>query len=1485
MKKYFLYCLLATLIILTAGSVCLLTYLPKIVKNYSAEYLEKYNIGFKAGLISISFPPAVILNKASAWQNDSNFKADKVVLRFNLIKLIKTRNISYSFSEVLLVNPELNIGAISALPFGANSGNTSFGEMLLDWKNAKINILKNGIAINSKLGRLILSKTIDSFETDISASGYGNARIKLVSNKRNQRWNLKVDTNNLTAASGKTSVLLEGAFPVKEHIHGKLKIVSNYGSNMRLEGRGAFKLSGLGNSPSIYSRINLLIFNSGKNILNGNTEIVFSSGIFNIVGFQMAGDSQEISASGFISKENIKVKASFTNILAESLFPSAKGLINADVIASGNLSNPSINASLLGKNLELGPIKSNFVKFDVSYKDKNYKLNGTADLNGPQYNLALNARQSAFNNKKRFSGKMFITGSKKINAGFQISDDQIQLSNCLFFDDLTGKENAAFFFSAGTKENVFNDYKMSVSLTNYPLGKNKMSGNIAFSGKANTYSKIVSGEMNGTNLMISDYLLGQIQAKFVFENDVVSITNIKAMNSISGDINYFTDTGILKGYANLNDFNILNLRIKDLSGKLSGNMRIFGTLTKPQLGFDFKSTNLSYKKIDANLKGRGSLTGDTFKSHGELQILSQEKGRFTININNLSNSPELTSNVAFSNMNITTLNVLTEKLFSFKLPLEGNVKPSFIVIGNLSKLTTTLNIQSDSLLYSGNILPEKWKSLDLSIEMNSSFNSITVNKLDIESADQRISISKGSKMDFSKPGDWGFDCNMELKNYIFGPVTMFGKLGLSGSIKNSKEKLIVASTISTQDLWVNQQNLKDTNMKIQFTSEDNRKIIELIPQKNEKFVTSGKIDISNPKETTFTNFIVAPKSNIKGSYLFKLNGTYSQNNSNLTIEGNNINLDFITGLLDQQMPLSGSTDFTVILKGEIKKPYIAGTINISAGDFYSIPFTNANLQLNYEDNVLELTNARLVRIDNNSKEQLIVSGKGRIPLAFTETVKNSPGDNNINLSFQIEKGDLAILESISDNIKSARGKIEAKLQVSGKADQPIYGGYLIVSNAQIESKSYFNKLENFNLGVAFTDNKLEIKECSGKIGDGTVKLDGYLLLGELFSINEYNLSLNTTGKKGIKIFVPELPIPTNIVFKTMGLEGVIKNYSFADVKTSLQFTGKSESPKLNGYIQLDNAHFCYPPPPNVSGNSFFSTSFKNVVWDVELRPGENTWYENSMMSALLTGKIRLNGNLPGLIVNGSIESQNGNLNYLNKIYELKYALFEVINSECFLQVRAETAGIFTSGAEPTSTGKETGTVEMIIPRSPIGQIAPKFSSAEHPDMSSEKLVQATYGLTDNITPTERNLLLRKQLIRLFDGSLASPLAKRLLQQSGIVDTINVTTVPSAQDETINNTNPSIVDIMSGTRYALQKYITGDLLLGYAITLQEAQQRLNLRHEFELDYRWKGNIFIRGIYGYEPTKSSLIRDGDYQIRIEPQWRFGWPKETEKKNEKK
>ncbi|MFN3966898.1 MAG: translocation/assembly module TamB domain-containing protein, partial [Endomicrobiia bacterium] len=501
----------------------------------------------------------------------------------------------------------------------------------------------------------------------------------------------------------------------------------------------------------------------------------------------------------------------------------------------------------------------------------------------------------------------------------------------------------------------------------------------------------------------------------------------------------------------------------------------------------------------------------------------------------------------------------------------------------------------------------------------------------------------------------------------------------------------------------------------------------------------------------------------------------------------------------------------------------------------------------------------------------------------------SISEEKIDISFQLEKGDLSILETAFDDIKSAEGKIESRLRISGKLSQPQLGGYFIVTDGEINSKKHFNTLRKLNIGIIFSDNKLEIKEFSGRIGDGKFEITGYLVFGEMFEIEEYNLSLETPEKKGLKIFIPELPIPIGQFFKTTKLEELIRNYSFGEPHASLKLVGKKDNVLFKGYIKLDNTHFSYPPPKGSSKGKLLLGPLAKANWDIEIRAGENTWYESELMSANITGSLRITGPYSDLTTNGKIESTKGSINYINKIYEIKHLIFEVIDDECFLQGRAETSAVFSSRELPTpgtqigtiTTTKKIGKVEMNIPRAPLGEIVPQFSSKEYPDMESEKLLQATYGITEDMNARERDILFRKQLIQLIDSSLASPLARNLLRKSGIVDSLRVSYSPFFEKDTVQTDttgSPTVLEMFSGTRYMVEKYLTGDLLLGYAITLGELQKKLDLRHEFELQYRWKGNIFIRGIYGYEPRKTPERED--WQIRVEPQWRFGWPDENKK-----
>ena len=91
---------------------------------------------------------------------------------------------------------------------------------------------------------------------------------------------------------------------------------------------------------------------------------------------------------------------------------------------------------------------------------------------------------------------------------------------------------------------------------------------------------------------------------------------------------------------------------------------------------------------------------------------------------------------------------------------------------------------------------------------------------------------------------------------------------------------------------------------------------------------------------------------------------------------------------------------------------------------------------------------------------------------------------------------------------------------------------------------------------------------------------------------------------------------------------------------------------------------------------------------------------------------------------------------------------------------------------------------------------------------------------------------------------------------------------------------ALPDLLRGTKYTFEKYLTDQMLLGYSVTLDEYLNKLDLKHEIEVAYRWKGNVFLRGLY--ELDSKTLIRPPERRITIEQQWRFGWPKKDDKRS---
>lgn len=252
------------------------------------------------------------------------------------------------------------------------------------------------------------------------------------------------------------------------------------------------------------------------------------------------------------------------------------------------------------------------------------------------------------------------------------------------------------------------------------------------------------------------------------------------------------------------------------------------------------------------------------------------------------------------------------------------------------------------------------------------------------------------------------------------------------------------------------------------------------------------------------------------------------------------------------------------------------------------------------------------------------------------------------------------------------------------------------------------------------------------------------------------------------------------------------------------------------------------------------------------------------------------------VVDGKISSNRGSLNYLGTNFRLRNGVLSIIKDVVYLELLGET--------KITDMNGNTHNINLIIDREKIENIKPRLVSLNDPKLKTEDIISILFGvkkyedkkLYDPAMLKEKDLntsiYLRQQFIKLIDSNFATPLARNILQKTGLVDEVSVSYSPQEQTTQSDISNTTLLSYLKDTKYSFTKYLTDDVLMGYSITLGEKKQRLQLRHELEISYRLKGNIFLRGIYnfGVKDSISTSRYSGETKIGIEPVWRFGGEK---------
>ena len=1449
------------------------THLPGFVRKYLQDYV-RLNLNATSNLskfeiesLYLRLPSSIVLGNVRLENEKFSLFSKSIVLNFNIIEGLFNRNLVNSLREVNLISPKLVIEDIGDLSYPQES---EFKNISVSWRDGEASVSKLGIPRTR--GKIVFSKKVNILDCMLDTKS-GVFSVRFLADKKKDIWKMKV-SGNINFPKINFEMNFSGNFPKEKYASGASGAMNLYLADEKGEnsftGRSTFTVNGFPLNLSFESTLKPLDMKVGGYSMSGEGNLLYSDNKLVLKDFIFSDTTTELKIDGYVGKEELVLNMALSEfsisktLLPYEIFPITELPQNYHISTTLNYARDEMTIRGLIK-----PATGSPGSFSITGKRKEddiifYTKMFSGDKTKIFFNGNINA---AFTEKSKLTGK-FSFNKPDINASGEIivSTEQVVVSGCRI-EQIEKKGLLSFdgtYDLTTAKENLI----VKLEFDNFYYNNNlRLKGALGLSGKVTrTKSISLKGSLSGNDLVLNDFKLKEIACNVLFEKDVLTLRDFKGDGIKSKKFVIDVKNDSIEGDVYVSDLKMKDIKFRgmeDLSFKESAlnlGLSVSGKIPNPEIVFKYSISGLEYNTAKFNISGSGEYRREELGFKGDLSLKTGKKGVYQGKLTNkivLRTGPKLSNidlEVNFQKLDTNTIYNFIKKPSG--LPqIDGELSTNIYLSAGLSNLSGKIDnpdikvhFKSDKLYcQAGKFLPKgEWSYAELDARIEGG-NTFIINNLEIRQGTGKISLLPQSKVKIINADSGEFDLNISLKNVKYVPLTLFGRSNISGEWT----KDAIKGKVMTDNLWVNLYNFEKAKFIFTYKTVEGKKLLTLFSYPDESYEVTGQLDMSNPPKIKFSNI------SIKDDFIFKLNGNYDKEYSDLEIQGTNVNCDALFGIINLNVPLEGNSDFTVLFKGTLDKPFFSGSMNVSSGKFYGVPFSNANVQFNSQGNMLNIQSVRLVKL-KNGKEQMVLIGNGRLPLPLTEEVKEKSLYEQIYFNLILSEGDLSILESMSDRIKSATGAVRTRVELSGTIDNPSFKGFLKIDGGTILSKQYINKLERLNVDIEFINNKIKVNEFTGKIGEGQFQLTGNVSLAKLFELNECDLTLKTVDEKGIKISVPELPIPSSPLLKR-----VISASSFGDPTFNLTLKGKKGNLKFAGYVQLDNTHFSYPPLEEAKKSPFIKDLSGNTKWDLEIRSGKNTWYENELINSSIDGALKFTDNLINLRINGKINALSGNINYLNKNYKIKEAVFEVINGDCFLSVSAETTVSFES--------KEESSVEMIIPRGPIGEIQPIFKSRDRPDMSSEELIRKTIGIDEKMSGEERDLLLKKQLVRLFDSSLTSPLARGMLQRSGLVDSLQVTYAEKPGDTT-SQTVPSPAELLKGTKITVEKYLTEKLLFGYSVAYEDLL-KLDLKYgQFEFAYRLEKNWFLRGTVGLG-SKDALLYP-ERRITIERFRRFGW-----------
>ncbi len=413
-------------------------------------------------------------------------------------------------------------------------------------------------------------------------------------------------------------------------------------------------------------------------------------------------------------------------------------------------------------------------------------------------------------------------------------------------------------------------------------------------------------------------------------------------------------------------------------------------------------------------------------------------------------------------------------------------------------------------------------------------------------------------------------------------------------------------------------------------------------------------------------FIGGEQSGIKGRLEVMHRATGSiylspQSLVNLRAIGKHLSLELFEPFLPEQHKVNGFVNYTLNISGQLEKPKIRGTAEITGGSFLLNPqapgFENVSLNMAFQDSlfIIKPLQGKYLKTPFQLNGQFITQDwkkfrtNFQLQLSDRETLDLSGRlyPDSLNIQLAVKSMDLSILQPFVPQLNALKGEVSANLSIRGMFQNPSLFGELKIDQLGFQPVNFTETVSDGRMNISLNRQTVRVDSFFFKLAGGTAQATGDFTLDH-FELTEANL----------KTSLENMPIERPDFFKVL-----------ID-SAQLVYQKKNGYYQLSGDLALGKSQFTRNIEPQEIIQSLRTARGpiteptelqKNTRLNIRLRQSKDLWIDNNLANIQFDAALEFIGTLANPNVTGRVQAEKGYVMYLDRKFQVDTAIVDFVD--------------------------------------------------------------------------------------------------------------------------------------------------------------------------------------------------------------------------------